>query len=107
MKRYGQVIKLKPEFKEKYLELHRNIWPEISNLIVECNIKNYSIFLKDNYLFAYFEYYGENFDDDMKKMSDDPINLRWWSLCKPCQEKIDSAGENEWWADMKEVFHNA
>lgn len=52
MKRFGQVIKLKHDKIEEYKELHRNVWPEIKTLIQECNIKNYSIFFKDNTLFV-------------------------------------------------------
>ena len=44
MKRYGQVIKVKPEYLEKYKELHANPWPEVNRKIRECNIQNYSIF---------------------------------------------------------------
>ena len=32
MKRYGQVIKVKPEFLARYKELHANPWPEIDKV---------------------------------------------------------------------------
>ena len=35
----------------------------------------------------------------------DPVTQDWWSHCKPCQEPVDSAGPDEWWANMEEVFH--
>jgi L-rhamnose mutarotase len=34
-------------------------------MIMACNIRNYSIYNKDGYLFSYFEYVGEHFDRDM------------------------------------------
>jgi L-rhamnose mutarotase len=58
MKRVGSVLKLKPECMESYKAYHAEVWPEVLAMIRECNIRNYSIFLKDNYLFAYFEYHG-------------------------------------------------
>lgn len=105
MKRVGQVIKIKTEKIEEYKVLHANAWPEILKKITECNIRNYSIFLKDNFLFAYFEYIGENFEVDMDKMADDPKTQEWWAVCKPCQEPVETREEGEWWADMEEVFH--
>ena len=105
MKRFGQVIKIEKDRIEEYKRLHAQVWPEIKALISACNLRNYSIYLKDNYLFAYFEYIGTDFDADMKKMSDDPTNQKWWDVCKPCQEPLDTRKKDEWWADMEEVFH--
>ena len=47
------------------------MWPEILDLISDCNITNYSIFLKEpeNLLFGYWEYTGSDFDADMAKMA--------------------------------------
>lgn len=105
MERHGQVIKLKKEKLEKYKELHANIWDEVAETIRECNIRNYSIFHKDGYLFAYFEYVGDDFEADMKKMAADPVTQDWWDVCKPCQEPLAARKEGEWWAEMEEVFH--
>ena len=33
MKRIGQVIKVKPEYLEKYKALHANPWPEVNEMI--------------------------------------------------------------------------
>ncbi|MDO4764206.1 MAG: L-rhamnose mutarotase, partial [Flavobacteriaceae bacterium] len=56
MKRFGQVIKIKPEKLAYYRELHANPWKSVLDKIHECNIRNYSIFLlNDELLFAYFE----------------------------------------------------
>ncbi|WP_438317975.1 L-rhamnose mutarotase [Candidatus Caldatribacterium sp. SIUC1] len=105
MRRFGMVIRLKPDKVEEYKELHRNVWPEVLKTIKECNIQNYTIFYKDGYLFSYYEYTGENYEEDMKKMAEDPITQKWWALCKPCQEPLKTRKEGEWWAEMEEVFH--
>ena len=49
MKRYGMLIGIKPEKIEKYKKLHAAVWPDVLKKISECNIRNYSIYLKDNY----------------------------------------------------------
>ncbi|MDL2236306.1 L-rhamnose mutarotase [Christensenellaceae bacterium OttesenSCG-928-K19] len=104
MKRYGQVIKVRPEKEAYYRDLHANAWPEVLDMIKECNIKNYTIFLRDGYLFSYYEYTGDNYEADMAKMAADPTTQKWWDECKPCQQPLDTIVEGEWWADMEEVF---
>lgn len=105
MKRYGQVIKVKPEHFERYRKFHAAVWPEVLETIKKCNISNYSIYHKDGFLFAFFEYSGKDFAADMKKMAADPKTQEWWAVMRPMQEPLSTAGKNEWWSDMEEVFH--
>ncbi|NUQ62371.1 MAG: L-rhamnose mutarotase [Pirellulales bacterium] len=110
MKRYGMVIGLRPEKAEEYKRLHAAVWPDVLKMIRRCNIRNYSIYLRalddgQQYLFSYFEYYGDDFSADMAKMAADETTQQWWALCKPCQKPLESRGEGEWWAGMEEVFH--
>ena len=99
------VIDVKPEKIDEYKKLHAAVWPEVLKKIAECNIQNYSIYLKDNTLFSYFEYMGNDFDVDMANMAADPITQKWWDVCKPCQQPLETRQEGEWWANMDEVFH--
>jgi len=105
MQRYGSVIRVKPEKLEEYKQLHANVWPGVVKMIKECNIQNYSIFHKDGYLFSYMEYVGEDYEADMAKMAADPTTQEWWSVCGPCQERLETRKKGEWWASMEEVFH--
>ncbi|TSD64174.1 L-rhamnose mutarotase [Inquilinus sp. KBS0705] len=106
MKRYGSVIKLKPENFEKYKQLHAAVWPEVLKVITQCHIRNYTIYHKDGLLFSYFEYTGNDFKADMDKMAADPVTLKWWEICMPCQEPLSTRKNGEWWADMEEMFHH-
>lgn len=105
MKRYGQVIAVKAEKLEEYKRLHANAWPGVLKMISNCNIQNYSIYYKDGLLFSYYEYVGNDYEADMAKMAADEETQRWWDVCKPCQQPLDTRAEGEWWADMEEVFH--
>jgi len=105
MQRYGSVIAIRPERLEEYKQLHAAVWPDVLKMIRECNIRNYSIYFKDNYLFSYFEYTGTDFEADMAKMAADPMTQKWWAVCKPCQEPLPTRNPGEWWAGMEEVFH--
>ncbi len=103
--RYGSVIRVKPEKLDDYKALHANPWPGVNTMIRECNIRNFSIYYRDGYLFSYFEYTGKDFNADMQKMAADSLTQEWWKLTDPCQEPVESAGKGVWWADMEEVFH--
>jgi L-rhamnose mutarotase len=105
-KRYGQILKVRPEKIEEYVRYHAAVWPEVLKTIRDCNIRNYSIFLKDDMLFAYFEYIGSDYKADMAKMAADAKTQEWWEIMEPMQEPIPTRAAGEWWASMKEVFHS-
>jgi L-rhamnose mutarotase len=110
MQRFGSIIGVREEKIDEYKRLHAAAWPEVLKTIAECNIRNYSIFLRrlpdgNHYLFSYFEYHGRDFAADMAKMAADPMTQQWWTLCIPCQEPLSDRTPGEWWANMEEVFH--
>ena len=99
------MIRVKPNKLEEYKQYHADVWPEVLGIIHECNIRNYSIYHKDGYLFAYFEYIGDDFDADMAKMAADSKTQEWWGICKPMQKPLETRDTGEWWANMEEVFY--
>lgn len=105
MRRFGQILKLRPEFQDEYVRHHAAVWPGVLARIRRSNIRNYSIYLRDGILFAYFEYVGDDFEADMRAMAADPETQRWWALMEPMQEKWPTAGPDEWWSTLTEVFH--
>ncbi len=105
MRRYAQVIGIKPERIEEYEAIHAAVWPQVLSLIQRANIRNYSIFRHGFLLFAYFEYVGDDFDGDMKALSDHPVNREWWKLTDPMQEPVPDRETGEWWKTIPEVFH--
>lgn len=105
MKRFGQIIGVRPEDLERYKKYHTDVWPEVLDMIKRCNIQNYSIFYKDNMLYAYFEYTGDDFAADMAKMATDKKTREWWAIMEPMQSPVATRASGEWWANMEEVFH--
>ena len=110
VERYGMVIGVKPEKIEYYKKLHAAAWPGVLAKIKECNIRNYSIYLREiekgqYLLFSYFEYTGDDFAADMARMAADPETRRWWAETDPCQTPIPTRGPKEFWSRMDEVFH--
>ncbi len=105
MRRYGMVVGLDPARLDEYRSLHASVWPEVLETIRRCNIRNYSIYYKDGYLFSYFEYVGDDFATDMARMAADAKTQEWWAIVKPMQRPLPSRRPGEWWAEMEEVFH--
>jgi len=105
MKRYGQLLGLKPERYAEYKEYHEAVWPEVLETIRKCHIENYSIYHKDGLLFAYFEYSGDDLEADMEEMAADPKTQEWWAIMMPMQAPLDTRAPGEWWASMEEMFH--
>ena len=66
---FGQIGRLKPEKVEEYKELHAHAWPGVLKTIEDCNLRNYSIFIREDLVFACFEYIGEDYDGEMEKMA--------------------------------------
>lgn len=105
MRRVAQIIQLKPQDEAAYIRHHQRVWPAVLATIAECNISNYSIFLRNGLLFSYFEYDGINYDEDMARMSACLDTQRWWSITDPMQAPMPDAKPGEKWSEIQEVFH--
>jgi L-rhamnose mutarotase len=105
VRRFGQVLGLRPEHRDAYVEHHASVWPEVLEIIHRYNIRNYSIFLHDDTLFAYLEYVGDDYEADMAALGAEPKTQEWWSVMEPMQAPLPTRADGEWWTTMHEVFH--
>ena len=107
MKRYGALVRLRPEAIAEYKRIHAAVWPKVLEQIKRSNISNYTIFLREpeNLLFGYFEYHGSDYAADMARMAADPVTQGWWAVTMPMQSPLETRAEGEWWAPMEDVFH--
>lgn len=105
MRRYAQSIQLRAEDQAEYIRFHADVWPAVLSTIADCGIRNYSIFLRNGILFAYFEYHGSDYEADMRKMATCPETQRWWTIMDPMQKRMDDALPGEKWSPLREVFH--
>ena len=101
MKRFILHSYLKPEKVEEYMELHRNAWPEVCELITKSNIRNFSISIRGNELYTYYEYIGTNYEEDMKIQEESPIVQEWWSHTRPCFLYHD---KGVYYDELQEIF---
>lgn len=102
--RYGMVTRLRPERREEYLRLHAEVWPSVERMLLDANIRNFTIFLHGDLLFGYYEYVGDDHEADQARIAADPESRRWHALTDPCQESLEP-GSAARWAPMREVWH--
>lgn len=81
MQRKAFKMFLIPGNEQEYLRRHDEIWPELSKLLKEVGIQNYSIFLdkETSVLFAYLE------SEDLTQLDALPeqeIMKKWWAYMK-------------------------
>lgn len=110
MKKIGQIGRLKRECIDEYCRLHEEAvytpqWAGVLDMIHACNIRNYSIFIEDDVVFAYFEYVGSDYAADMKRMEADPTTQLWWKHTRPCFEKYSPDKQEAFYTDMKQIFN--
>ena len=107
MRRFGQVLGIRPECIDEYKRHHAAIWPEIEHAIRVAGIRNYSIFLRGEQLFGYFEYHGppDEYDTRMATLAQAPRMRDWWDVMEAMQVPDPQRVPGTWWSDMEEVFH--
>lgn len=106
--RVGMVIKIKEDQIAEYKRLHGDDHHGVRDLLIKYNMRNFSIFLHrledgNYYEFGYYEYVGNNFEEDMKQLAAEPRNIEWLKVCDAMQIPLDGY---ESWADMETIFYN-
>lgn len=76
---------LKPGFESEYAKRHSEIWPELSKLLKESGVSDYSIFWdkETNILFAVQKNSGAAGSQDL---ASDEIVQRWWAYMADIME---------------------
>lgn len=108
VKRVGMVIKIKPEMLDSYKALHADSAKGVRDLLTKYNLRNFSIFMTqlddgNYYEFGYYEYWGDDFEADMKKLNAEPRNKAWLELCDPMQIPVADAIS---WKEMERIYFN-
>jgi len=85
MQRVAFTMKLLPGFEAEYQRRHDAVWPELSALLHEAGVREYSIFLDPGslVLFAYLQIAdGRKLD----QLASEPVMRRWWAYMKEVME---------------------
>jgi len=94
-------MKLKPGFEEEYKRRHGAIWPELSKLLKDSEISDYSIFLDNetNTLFAVQKVSGNSSQD----LGKNPIVKKWWKYMADIMDTNDDFSPVT--TPLQQVFH--
>jgi L-rhamnose mutarotase len=105
VRRFGMVCRMRPELRAEYLALHAAVWPGVEAMITECGIRNFTIFVRGDVLFGYYEYVGDDYEADQARMAEDPVTQQWWARTAPCQVPFDANSPEPNWQQFDEVWH--
>ena len=103
VRRYGGAVEIDPESASEYRKLYETVHPDVLEQFQKSNMSNFSIYLHESRVYSYFEYSGGDFGKDMDSMMLDPETAKFLEALRALQRKIP--GENEFWLEMREVFH--
>jgi L-rhamnose mutarotase len=75
------MLHLRQGAAEAYDQAHREVWPEMIEMLKRAGISEYSIFRRDNLLFLTFK--AVDFEAAWSQFDRDPVNLRWQEAMAP------------------------
>ena len=93
---------LVPGNQQEYERRHRDIWPEMQQLLSRHGVHNYSIFLEatSDRLFAYAEVESEEL---WQQIAETQVCRRWWAYMKELM--LTNEDDSPASVALKEVFH--
>jgi L-rhamnose mutarotase len=76
--KYAFTMRLNPGMKDEYRRRHDAIWPELSALLKDAGVRDYSIHL-DEATGTLFGVLWRRKDHAMATLPDHPVMQRWWA----------------------------
>lgn len=85
MKRVAFKMKLKPGCETEYKKRHDEIWPEMSRVLREAGVSDYTIFLDPETL-VLFAVQKVSADGTTDRLPYDPVVRKWWNFMEDVME---------------------
>lgn len=107
MKRYCQTLTLvdNPEMIEKYVEVHKHVWPEIIEGQRQVGILDMQIYRKGRSLFMIMDTKDDfDFTRDMAHLATLPRQAEWEAYVSLFQGASATARSDEKWQLMEKIF---
>lgn len=107
MRTFAITIELKndPAIIERYMNYHKNVWPEVRAAVAKLGIRDVKIFQLGTRLVQIF-CADDDFSPrrDMQKYTADPKAMEWDEMMREFQKPVAEAKKGEWWAEMSLVY---
>lgn len=97
-------MQLKPGVLDEYRKRHDEIWPELSALLTESGIYDYSIFVDEQTL-SLFAVLRVRADSTRDALPEHQVMKRWWDYMAPLMEVEPDNRPKEWALPL--IFHHA
>ena len=97
-------MKLKPGFEAEYQKRHDEIWPELSQVLADAGVSDYSIFLDAETLTLFASWQLTN-DNTTADLPNHPMVKKWWAFMGDIMET--NPDNSPICVSLREVFHMA
>jgi L-rhamnose mutarotase len=104
MQRVAFLLRLKPGAGPEYDAAHRQVWPEMLDLLKRSGVSEYSIFRRDELLFLTMKL-DVDFETTWTKIESDPVNTRWQQAMSAYFAPPEGTRPGERFPMMQEVFY--
>ena len=81
MKRYCMAYEVKKEYVQKYIDMHKNCWPEQLKALRDAGAANLQIYMYGNLSIIFYE--CEDFDAWLEKLVNSEANKKWQEVMNP------------------------
>ena len=102
MNRVAFKMKLNPGMVDEYKKRHDALWPELTELLKEQGISDYSIFF-DEETHILFAVQNVSDSDGSQSLGENPIVKKWWAFMADIMET--NADNSPVSVPLKEVFY--
>jgi len=103
MKRVGFQFKVRRDRLDEYKQLHKQVWPDMLEALIESGWHNYSLFMReDGLVFGYFET-EDSLQTAQANMAAREINPRWQKFMSDFMDA--NARPDETFSELEEYFH--
>lgn len=100
MVRRAFSLTIRQDMEEEYDRRHREVWPELLQLIKQCGFRNYSIYRSGRILFGYMEA-EDDFESAFSRMHAHPVQQKW----RDYMSDVLVRDGNHGFTFLNEVFH--
>jgi L-rhamnose mutarotase len=93
------VLQVRPERIDEYVRAHREVWPEMLDVLRRAGIRNYTIFRHGNQMFGYFE--ADDLDAAARYLREQDVSGRWQdAMAQLLEQRVPDSGP----PPLEEVF---
>jgi L-rhamnose mutarotase len=103
VQRVAFYLKLRPGAEAAYDKAHREVWPEMLELLKRSGVSEYSIFRREQLLVLSMRV--DDFEATWSRIEADPINTRWQHAMAPYFDAMEPLQPGERFPMMREVFY--